>query len=96
MQDSPARGYRYRDLIDLRIVSSRSDLHRKQREHGFPQPAKFGVKQAVFSAQEVHRWVNERMAARVTPSSGTVQPKKPQPVQPVKKLRGRVASELLT
>ena len=64
MHDSPARGYRFRDLVDLRIVSSRSDLHRKQKEQGFPRPAKFGLKQAVFSAAEVHRWVNERLAAR--------------------------------
>ena len=109
MQDSPARGYRFRDLIDLRIVSSRSDLHRKQKEAGFPRPAKFGDKQAWFPAPEVHRWVNERIAARdraVTKSQPEnkvgallgLQPKKPKPVQPVKRGRQRklVASELQT
>ena len=99
MQDLPARGYRFRDLIDLRIVSSRSDLHRKQREHDFPLPAKYGNRQAVFSAAEVHRWVDERLAARVTPnppaaakprlSAGTAKPKKPKLALPAKGPRGR-------
>ena len=89
MHDSPARGYRYRDLLDLRIVSSRSDLHRKQKELGFPRLAKFGLKQAVFSAAEIHEWVDERLAARTAPgspavarplsSAGTAKPKKPKP-----------------
>ena len=64
MLDLPGRGYCFRDFLDLRIVSNRTDLHRKQNEHGFPRPAKFGRKQAVFSAAEVHRGVNERLAAR--------------------------------
>ena len=35
-------GYRFDDLKRARIVSSRSDLHDKQRKHGFPKPVKLG------------------------------------------------------
>ena len=41
--DDLAHGfYRFDDLEAERIVHDRSDLHRKQRRYGFPQPVKLG------------------------------------------------------
>lgn len=60
-------GYRYQDLLGLRIVSSRSDLNRKQREHGFPLPYKGGNSQAIFLKVEVHAWIRSRLALRNAP-----------------------------
>jgi hypothetical protein len=59
-----AGGYRFKDLQDARIVSNRTDLNRKQREHGFPQPVKTGDKQAWFPKSEVHAWLRKRAALR--------------------------------
>jgi predicted DNA-binding transcriptional regulator AlpA len=59
-----AGGYRYKDLEDARIISSRSDLNRKQREHGFPKPIKLGDSQAWFPKSEVHEWLRRRRALR--------------------------------
>jgi hypothetical protein len=47
-------GYRFKDLKRANIVSSRTDLNRKQREHGFPKPIKLGDRQAWFPKSEVH------------------------------------------
>ena len=60
-------GYRFDDLKRARIVSSRSDLHDKQRKHGFPKPVKLGDgirSGALFLKPEVHRWLKRRAALR--------------------------------
>jgi hypothetical protein len=57
-------GYRFKDLKDRRIISSRSDLHRKQRQHGFPQPVKLSSRSAWWPAPEVHEWLKSRAALR--------------------------------
>jgi len=62
-------GYRFDDLRRARIVSSRSDLHDKQRKHGFPKPVKLGDgirSGALFLKPEVHRWLKQRAALRDT------------------------------
>jgi predicted DNA-binding transcriptional regulator AlpA len=57
-------GYRFSDLLERRIVSSRSDLHRKQTAHGFPLPIKIGDRAAWFPAAEVNAWLSKRTALR--------------------------------
>jgi predicted DNA-binding transcriptional regulator AlpA len=57
-------GYRFRDLMAARIVSSRSDLNRKQIEHGFPKPIKLSERAAWWPASEVHAWLRDRAALR--------------------------------
>jgi predicted DNA-binding transcriptional regulator AlpA len=57
-------GYRFNDLLKSRIVSSRSDLLRKQRELGFPRPIKTGDRSAWWPADEVHTWLQGRIALR--------------------------------
>ena len=56
--------YRFDDLVDRRIVSSRSDLSDKQRKLGFPLPVKPGPKQALFLKTEVHRWAQRLVDSR--------------------------------
>ena len=56
--------YRFNDLVDRRIVSSRSDLSDKQRKLGFPLPVKPGPKQALFLKTEVHRWAQSLVEKR--------------------------------
>ena len=58
--------YRFDDLVDRRIVSSRSDLSDKQRKLGFPLPVKPGPKQALFLKTEVHRWAQRLVEKRDT------------------------------
>ena len=60
-------GYRFKDLLESRIVSSRSDLHRKQRALGFPLPIKTGERSAWWPASEVHAWIKFRAALREKP-----------------------------
>ena len=48
--------YRYPDLKAKKYVSSRSDLHDKQKKLGFPLPAKPSPKVALFLKTEVHAW----------------------------------------
>jgi predicted DNA-binding transcriptional regulator AlpA len=62
-------GYRFSDLVERRIVSSRSDLHRKQRVHGFPLPIKISDRAAWWPASEVHAWLRSRAALRRSPMS---------------------------
>jgi predicted DNA-binding transcriptional regulator AlpA len=57
-------GYRFNDLKRSRIVSSRGDLHEKQKKHGFPKPAKFGERAAWWPDYEIHAWVESRLALR--------------------------------
>jgi predicted DNA-binding transcriptional regulator AlpA len=59
--DDLAHGfYSFDDLEAERIVHDRSDLHRKQRRYGFPQPVKLGDRQARFPKRAVWRWLRER------------------------------------
>ena len=63
--DDIAEGFlRYDDLQKLRIVSSRSDLHDKQRNLGFPLPIKPGRKVALFLRSEVIEWLLGLVAKR--------------------------------
>ena len=57
-------GYRFSDLQKLRIITNRTDLHRKQAELGFPRAIKTGSSQAWFSRAEVHAWIRQRAALR--------------------------------
>src|SRR6476469_169357 len=57
-------GYRFEDLQDLRIVTNRTDLARKQTELGFPLPVKTGNSQAMFLRAEVRAWLRQRIALR--------------------------------
>jgi predicted DNA-binding transcriptional regulator AlpA len=58
--------YRFEDLKDLGYVSSRSDLHDKQKNLNFPRPVKPSRRVAWFLKSEVHEWlltlVNKRDA----------------------------------
>jgi hypothetical protein len=59
-----AGGYRFQDLKDARIVSSRSDLLGKQRNFGFPRPIKTGERTAWYPKSEVHAWLAARALLR--------------------------------
>jgi hypothetical protein len=60
-----AEGFlRYDDLEKLKIVSSRSDLHDKQQNLGFPFPIKPSRKVALFLKSEVIEWLMELVAKR--------------------------------
>ena len=83
--DFNAGGYRFKDLLREGIVSSRSDLHDKQKRHRFPRPIKTGVKAAWFPKSEVHAWLADR--ARLRDRTSPVEPK---PVHPAKRPRGRL------
>jgi predicted DNA-binding transcriptional regulator AlpA len=62
--NDPISGYRFNDLKRARIVSSRGDLHEKQKKHGFPKPAKFGARAAWWPDDEIRAWVQSRLALR--------------------------------
>jgi hypothetical protein len=65
--DDIAEGfYRYSDLKAKKYVSSRSDLHDKQKNLGFPLPAKPSPKVALFLKSEVHAWWLDILAKRDT------------------------------
>ena len=62
-----AEGFlRYNDLQKLKIVSSRSDLHDKQQNLGFPLPIKPSRKVALFLKSEVIEWLMALVAKRDT------------------------------
>jgi hypothetical protein len=62
-----AEGFlRYDDLQKLKIVSSRSDLHDKQQNLGFPLPIKPSRKVALFLKSEVIEWLMGLVAKRDT------------------------------
>jgi hypothetical protein len=82
--DFGAGGYRYKDLLREGIVSSRGDLHTKQRQLAFPRPIKTGAKSAWFAKSEVHAWLAERARLR-----DRTRPVEPKPVHPAKRPRGR-------
>ena len=62
--DDEFSGYRYEDLREKRIVSSRTDMQRKQKEHGFPMPVRLGTRQAWFVKSEIHDWLAKQIAKR--------------------------------
>ena len=62
-------GLRFEDLVELKICTNRTDLQRKQAEHGFPLPIKTGTSQAMFLKSEVFAWLRERAALRDAPES---------------------------
>jgi hypothetical protein len=62
--DFNAGGYRFKDLLREGIVSSRSDLSRKQAGLGFPRPIKTGPLTAWYPKSEVHAWLAQRAALR--------------------------------
>ena len=62
--DFAAGGYRFKDLVEQRIVSSRGDLHYKQKHLDFPRPVKIGPAAAWFAKSEVHAWLAQRAALR--------------------------------
>jgi predicted DNA-binding transcriptional regulator AlpA len=67
--DALISGYRFNDLKRSRIVSSRSDLHEKQKTLGFPKPVKTGARSAWWPAEEVAAWVQTRIALRDNPDN---------------------------
>jgi hypothetical protein len=63
--DDIAEGfYRYPDLKAKKYVTSRSDLHDKQKKLGFPYPVKPSPKVALFLKTEVHAWWLDILARR--------------------------------
>ena len=62
--DDIVAGYRFRDLLAANIITSRADLSRKQQQHGFPLPVKFGGVAAFFPKAEVNAWVRDWMDQR--------------------------------
>jgi predicted DNA-binding transcriptional regulator AlpA len=65
-------GLRFADLKALRIITSRSDLHDKQRKLGFPRPVKLGIgpkAAAYFPKFEIEQWLAGRAALRGKPST---------------------------
>jgi predicted DNA-binding transcriptional regulator AlpA len=80
--------YRYEDLVELRIVTNRTDLNRKQNELKFPKPIKTGKSQAAFFKVEVHRWLRWRLELR------DATPELPQPLTTlIKKQRAKPKSK---
>ena len=76
-------GYRYEDLLELRIVSNRTDLARKQTDLGFPFPVKTGASQATFLKFEVHAWLRMRAALRdIERASATLPERSPRGSRP--------------
>src|SRR4051794_5090401 len=67
--------YRYEDLHAARIVSGRTDLARKIKDHDFPRPIKLGARQTVYLKSEVSAWVLERAALRDAPKQIAPPPK---------------------
>jgi hypothetical protein len=75
--NDPISGYRFNDLKRARIVSSRGDLHEKQKKRGFPKPAKFGARAAWWPDDEIRAWVQSRLALRENPDNSNDQSAEP-------------------
>ena len=67
--NTPLAGHRFSDLKRMRLVSSRSDLHTKQKKHGFPKPAKTGERSAWWPDDEIRAWVQSRLDLRDAPTT---------------------------
>jgi predicted DNA-binding transcriptional regulator AlpA len=70
-------GLRFSDLVNKRIISSRSDLNRKQRELGFPLPVKTGARTAWWFESEVLAWLRWRASLRDPDTTAQKQAKAP-------------------
>jgi hypothetical protein len=93
-------GYRFKDLKEARIVSSRGDLSRKQRLHGFPRPVKTGDRSAWWGSDVIDAWLLTRSALRdkladdperdpINPKHSPVPPKTPSMRETAKTRQGR-------
>jgi predicted DNA-binding transcriptional regulator AlpA len=67
--DALISGYKFSDLKRSRLVSSRSDLHEKQKKLGFPKPVKTGARSAWWPSGEIAAWVQTRIALRDNPDN---------------------------
>jgi predicted DNA-binding transcriptional regulator AlpA len=67
--NTPIAGFRFADLVEARLVSSRSDLHTKQKKHGFPKPAKTSQRSAWWPDCEIRAWVQSRLDLRDAPTT---------------------------
>lgn len=61
-------GYRFKDLKAAGFVSSRGDLSRKQRLHGFPRPIKTGDRSAWWDSDVIDAWLQMRAALHDKPT----------------------------
>ena len=62
------RFFTFRDLVERRIVGSRTDLHDKQVRHGFPRSVVLTGgrgSRALFRGSDVQRWIAEREAMKL-------------------------------
>ena len=59
-EDVESGVYSFKDLQVRGIVKDRSDLHRKQKKHGFPRMFKTAERQAAVFRRPVHRWLKKR------------------------------------
>ena len=84
----PKQFYRFHDLVDARIVCSRSDLFNKQQRLGFPRPIHLAdgrLPAALFDAEAVDTWIEQRLARSAQRSIEASQ----SPERPIKKSPGR-------
>ena len=61
--DNLLRFFTYADLLERRIVGSRTDLSDKQKRHGFPRSVVLTGgrgSRALFRVSDVEAWVAER------------------------------------
>jgi predicted DNA-binding transcriptional regulator AlpA len=72
------RVYVYEDLAEAKVISNRSQLHRLQKEQGFPKPVSLSGSigaRAFFPADEVDRWLADNLKpkdeAKVVPRPGS-------------------------
>ena len=84
-------GYRFKDLKEARIVSSRGDLSRKQRLHGFPLPVKTGDRSAWWGSDVIDAWLQTRAALRT--AAAEAKPPKLSPDSETARRRPRKAAE---
>lgn len=56
----PYKFWSYDDLVERGLVTSRTDLFRKQRDHGFPRPIKLTNRTARWRVIDVMDWVDGR------------------------------------
>ena len=59
--------YRFRDLVDRRIVNNRQTLSNWIKRRRFPIPVKLGPNTAAWPVEEVETWLLQRAAERDEP-----------------------------
>lgn len=67
--DAPIRLWRYADLHELKIVSSRSQLRRLVERRGFPSGFYLGPCTRVWNATDVETWLRARREAAARQAS---------------------------